>query len=819
MSELYKDRNLNPEVRARALLEEMSVREKMAQLQCTWMINGYEDMMATGMQQGIGHYSTLFMKTVDTKEDCGEMQRNFQKIAIETGEHHIPAIAHMEALCGAFVPGATSFPSPIGRASSFDPENEEKMGKIISRQERAIGITQALAPVLDISRDSRLGRQGETYGEDPTLAAAMGSAFTKGLQADDGSGRRIDAVAKHFLAFHTSFGGVHGSNSEIGDRLMLEIYGKPFQAAIKEANLRGIMPCYNSINGEAASASSKIMTGILHEEMGFDGMVVSDYCAVNNLYEVQRVAETPTEAGILALKAGMDVELPMVQGYNEEMTRMFENGELDINILDRSVLRVLIGKFRMGLFEDAMAYTDERLQQAVSTAEDDKLAYQMARESLVLLKNDGILPLGFSNRNIEDSPKRKKKVALIGYHMKNARSYFGGYTLMATYEGSLATRSSMAGVLGTGEDLMKSLQMYPGSQVEISESKKFDDVLEKLYPDCKNLYEELSERLKDEYEVLYAYGYPCCGNDESYFEEALQAVRDADLVILTLGGKYGTSSISTMGEGVDATDIGLPECQERFLRLAAAEGKPMVGVHFNGRPVSSDAADECLNALLEAWSPSMWGGPAIADALTGVFAPCGKLPVSVAHNAGQIPVYYNHPYGAQTHQGSSVGFPEYVDCPHSPRYAFGHGVTYTTFEYSNLVVEGSGSCANGEIYVKPDDMLRISFQVKNTGSLEGTEITQLYFSDRYASMVRPAQELVGFARISLQPGEEREIHFEVAPSVIAFLDASMKWKIEKGFVDIKVGSSSADIRLQKCVRITEDKFIQGRDRMFYAIGR
>ena len=324
-----------------------------------------------------------------------------------------------------------------------------------------------------------------------------------------------------------------------------------------------------------------------------------------------------------------------------------------------------------------------------------------------------------------------------------------------------------------------------------------------------------------EVEIGYAYGYPAAGNDMSRHEEALTLIAQADLCIMTLGGKHGSCSVATMGEGVDGTDINLPECQEVFLRKAAAVGKPLIGIHFNGRPVSSDGADTCLQALIEAWNPSERGAEAIVDVLTGAYDPCGGLPVSVAYHAGQIPIYYDHPNGSSWHQGASIGFSDYVDLPHTPRYYFGYGLSYTSFAYSDFccgskVAVRAGEESQGQKMLRPDERIQVSVTVKNTGKTAGTEIVQLYLKDIYASMTRPVMELAGFARVELEPGEARRITFETDPSQLAFLDRKLRWKIEAGTVQVMIGASSQDIKYTGELKITDDMYIDGRERRFYA---
>ena len=797
--EKYMDASLSPRERAELLLSELSLDEKMAQIVGVFAFRGKEDRMTRFMPYGIGQISALEFRSLGSMEELAAWQRQLQEIAMNASPHHIPATFHMEGLCGPLMQDTTAFPSGIARGSSFDPALEEKIGETVSRQEAAYGITQILAPVLDISRDSRMGRQCEPYGEDPTLAAAMGSAYAKGIQKNETAGRRTDASAKHFFAFHNSAGAIHGAHMDAGDRLLLEVYGKPFQAAITEAGLKGIMPCYCSVNGLPMHASKHYLTDILRTEMGFEGITVSDYGGASNAHEYQHVGETMGDAGLRCLKAGLDIELPMPAAYADELKQKFASGEADMALLDGVVRRVLEAKFRMGLFEHPFALEGDALVSTVHHAEDEQLAEQSAREALVLLKNDGTLPLS----------GREKTIAVIGPAGTNARYYFGGYTHLSMVEAQHAAKNSMAGVGAGGSTAGLEMKRVPGTNVQDDESEEFDQVLRKLAPSCRSLVEVLTRELP-ECRILHARGYHKAGADESLFPEALEIARQADVILLTLGGKNGSGSIATMGEGVDGTDINLPACQEAYIREAAKLGKPMIGLHFDGRPISSDAADECLNAILECWNPAVFAAEAVTDALLGRLNPSGRLPVSVAYTAGQAPVYYNMPNGSAWLQAPSIGFADYVDCPHSPRYWFGHGLSYTQFEYSAIELDRHET--------RPFEPVRISAVVKNTGNTEGTEVVQLYVQDVYASMTRPEKELQGFARLTLQPGEAKRVTFILQPSQMAFLDEDMRWKIEKGEFEIQIGASSKDIRLKESVTVTENAYLAGKTRAFYTLG-
>lgn len=715
---------------------------------------------------------------------------------MEKTPHHIPAIFHMEGVCGAHLQGAASFPSGYARGASWDPELEREIGRIVGRQERCVGISQTLAPVLDVSRDQRMGRCAESYGEDPTLAVALGAAYSGGLSADETAGLKTEGVAKHFLGFHASEGGIHGTACSISERALREVYAKPFQAAIRDGNLHGVMPCYNPINGIPVSASKEILTGLLRDEMGFDGICVSDYCAIYNLHAIQGMYESEDEAGYASMSAGMDAELQFCCGFNDVLKEKFRTGEADIAVLDAAVLRILEVKFRMGLFDRPFALEGEELHRNFCCGNEKEVSLQSARESLVLLKNDGTLPI----------QNRKQKIAVVGCFADDPRYMFGGYTHFSMAEGTVAAIATMAGVqTEAGADVK--VDTVPGTIIQRSDGPEFLEVMKRQKLEQKSLLDVLQEKMP-EAEICWAYGYNFAGTDESGHAEALEAVKGADLVIVTLGGKHGTSTIASMGEGMDGTSINLPPCQENFLWKLSAAGKPVVGVHFDGRAISSDAADKVCNAILEAWNPAEGGSIAVAEALLGEYNPGGKLPVSVAYHAAQLPVYYNHYNNCSYHQGGSIAFADYVDCPHHPRYYFGYGMSYTNFQYSNLKLSSNN--------LKPGEILKVEFDLTNIGSICGDEVVQLYFSDKYATVIRPVKELCGFKRVKLAPGETKHIVFTMQDSQFAFLDTDMRWRIEKGSMKLEIAASSEDVRLAGEIEITETSFIDGRTRGLYA---
>lgn len=793
---LHLDPALTPAERATHLLSLLSLDEKMAQVRCIFPPDPWSiDTLLGDHSFGVGHVSALELRQATNLSEVAHFQRTLQERIITASPHGIPAVFHMEALCGAYLPGATSFPSGIARGAGWDPGLEAEIGDVIGAQQRRAGITYALAPVLDIARDPRMGRHGESYGEDPTLAAALGTSFTRGLQSSDPDGRTTESVAKHFLGSHAGEGGIHGTHADVPERLLLEIYAKPFQAAITEGGLRGIMPCYNVIDGQAVSSSPRVLTGLLRDRMGFDGVTVSDYGAIGNLHLHQGRAETLADAGEAALSAGMDAEWHVVMGYGEDLRDRIADGRVDMSLLDRAVHRILEAKFRMGLFEHPFAA--QGLSELPSVSRGAELSLRSARQSMVLLRNDDVLPLRPDLR----------RIAVLGPQAANARFLFGGYTHLSMTEGLLAARTSMAGLSSASDEHAARVPTIPGTPVQSDENAAFDAVLDTLAPDTPTLLDALRTRLPDT-EVLWARGHEIAGADESGHAEAVEISSRAEAVLVLLGGKYGTSSIATSGEGIDATSIGLPPSQETLLERLDELDVPVIGIHLDGRPLSSDVADRCCAALLEAWSPAAHGAQAIVDVLLGTCAPSGRLPVSVARTAGQIPVYYNHPLGSQAHQGDSVGFPEYLDAPHTPRYPFGHGLGYSQIEYEDLQISDSE--------LAPADVLELALTVTNVGDHEAEEVVQLYLADPFSSMSRPVQELHGFVRVPLAVGESRRIRFSLPLTAVAFLDQNLTWLVEAGQIEVRVGASSEDIRLRETVRVTESAVIEPRTRGFWA---
>ncbi len=791
----YLDAKLSPEERARDLLGRMTLEEKFGQLQCMFPERLEEELAKDWFPAGIGNFSGLYA-SMQELEAALDILREKQKLAMELSPHHIPAIFHVEVATGVLMPGATQFPIEIAQASTWDTALQQEMGNVIGSQARAAGFAHGLAPVLDISRDARMGRQAETYGEDGTLAAAMGVAFVKGVQGDSHFDDHIIACSKHFLGFMSSMGGIHGARTMATSRELVEQYGKPFQAAIAKANLRTAMNSYSVIEGVPAAANPEVLSDLLRGEMGFDGFVISDYSAVPQVSTLHKLAETREEGGLLSMEAGMDVEAPWPEAFTKELREKFRTGEADMAVLDQAVLRVLTEKFRLGLFEHPFPEENEAILARFADAKAKALAYRSASECAVLLKNDGVLPLN-----------QPGKIAVVGWGGGTTRSSFGCYMNFARQEILLGAVDTMAGTENTERsDAQVTSQTYPGSQILV-EHPGTDALARKLYPGMKSLWENIQEKCPGT-QVCYAYAYPFVGNDTSYFAEALEAVKDADVVIAALGGRYGWTTGCTVGEGLDSMHIGLPQCQEEFLLELEKLGKTVVGVHFDGRTISSDIADRVCSAILECWTPGEAGPEAVADILLGKVNPSGHLPVSIALHEGQIPVFYSMERGSGFRQGESIGFQDYVDGSHRPRYAFGHGLSYTTFRYGALSLEKKE--------IQPREPIVASVSVTNAGAVAGTEVVQLYCTDEISTMARPNMELVGFARADLAPGETKTVTFTMDPSQLAFLDRKKQWKVEKGLFTFKVGSASDNIHSEAALTVLADRYIIGREREFYA---
>ncbi len=792
----YKDLSLPTEERINDLLQRMSFEQKIDQITCLVTITPDIPEFKEYIPKGIGNVGAFTI--AENADKIAEYVYRLQKFLVEETPLGIPALIHCEACAGAQFTEANVFPSAIAQASTFDTEVIRSMSELIREQMASVGFRQALSPVFDIARDTRWGRITETYGEDPTLTSAMGSAFVAGLQTDDLK-NGIIATAKHFVGHGITEGGINMGRNLVTERELLEVHCKPFQAAITEGGMRSVMNSYCSMNGEPIVGSRKILTEILRNNLGFAGFVVSDYISVDRMVDPFCVADTYEKAGIRAIKAGLDVEYPRPKGFTYQLEKAVENGELDMETIDSAVRRVLKAKFDLGLFENP--YPDlDKLHAVLHKKEIDELNETIAKESIILLKNDHkTLPLN----------KDMKKLAVIGPHADSVRSYFGTFSYPAVLDMTMSRDEDGQVFEEEGLIIYDIEQKYVGQIREVS--PRIEKRIRSEFKKARSLYQALKEYLPDT-EVMYSKGINCAGTDIGGMEEALRCAAQADVVLLTLGGKNGWGVTSTVGEGVDSTSIDLPGRQEEFARKIRALNKKTVVLHFDGRALSNEYVASSFDAILEVWQGGEMGGQALCKVLFGEYSPAGRLPVTAPRNVGQLPVYYSLPRGSgyvgAGHTGMIRNPNGYINDTAFPLYYFGHGLSYTRFEYTNLRLAATEVSADGTI--------KISVDVTNTGDYDGDEVVQLYYSDEVASMVRPELELAGFKRINLKRKETKTVAFTMKTSQTAFLNEAMEWVVEEGYVTLLIGASSQDIRLKGRVKILDTKVIDQQQRGFYA---
>ncbi len=724
------------------LLAKMTLEEKVAQLGSVGVRELMEDgrfspekarqLLANGMGQITRPAGWSDLPPVQAASLTNEIQR-FLKEETRLG---IPAIMHEECLTGLMARGGTTFPQAIGLASTWMPELIEQMTTAIRREMRAVGAHQGLSPVLDVLRDPRWGRTEETYGEDHYLVASMGVAYIRGLQGDD-LRQGIVATAKHFAAHGFSEGGRNCAPVHVGPRELREIFLFPFEAAVRVAKVQSIMNAYHDLDGIPCAASRELLTDILRGEWGFDGIVVSDYGAVHMLQTIHHLAANELEAAVLALEAGIDVELPHIHCY-PHLVEAVRSGRISEAVIDQAVRRVLTVKERLGLFENPFVEDVSAAARIIQSPEHRALSLEIARKSIVLLKNDN-----------QTLPLRKDlgTIAVIGPNADAPIHMMGDYTYSAH--------------LNLKEPDVPITTVLAGIRAKVSPNTK----------------------------VLYAKGCEVIGGTDEGIPEAVEVARQAEVVVLVVGDRSGLfRNDATSGEGCDRSDLRLPGWQESLVRAVLETDKPVVLVLINGRPVALGDLVDRIPAIVEAWLPGQEGGTAIADVLFGDVNPGGKLPITVPRTVGQVPIHYNRvPFSHR----------DYVDAPGKPLFPFGHGLSYTQFEYSDLVIEPA--------QVPPAGIVSISVVVKNVGDREGDEVVQLYVHDPVASRVRPVKELKGFKRITLQPGEAKRVTFHLSMDQLGFYDHAMRLIVEPGTIEVMVGSSSEDIRLKGTFEIVGSK--------------
>jgi beta-glucosidase len=767
MSEAWRDATHAPQQRARALLAQMTLDEKLAQLGCVWSTQLVEAGAFSKrraqelMPHGTGHVTRLAGATSLRPAASAAFANGIQRFLASQTRLGIPAIVHEESCAGLLARDATQFPQAIGLASSWNPELVEAAARVIRAQMLATGARQTLAPVLDIARDPRWGRTEETYGEDPYLASRIGVAYVRGIQGDDLS-RGVAATAKHFIAYGLGEGGMNHAPAQLGPRELRDVFARPFAAAIAEAGLASVMNAYNEVDGLPCAGSRAILDALLRGELGFQGVVVADYFSVRLLESFHRVAADAGEAARIALEAGLDAELPATDCYGPPLREAVARGRVPLEWVDRSALRMLELKFALGLFEQA-SVDEAAAPEVFDTPEQRDLALELARQSLVLLRNEGpLLPLDPSIGTL----------AVIGPGADDARLLLGDYHYPAHLEMMYASES----VAGSSSVLPR-----PDEAGEFRPGPHFVPITTVL----AGIRALVSPRTR----ILAERGCGVAGDAPDGIAAAVLAARRADAAVLVVAGRSGLTRECTSGEFRDAADMGRTGSQQRLVEEVVATGTPTVVVLVGGRPLAIPWIAEQVPAVLAAWLPGEEGGRAIAEVLFGMSNPGGRLPVSLPRSVGQVPVYYRHKVGG----GRSQPYGDYTDLRQGPLFPFGHGLCYTRFEYADLAIAPSRPRAG--------ETVAIELVVANRGERSGDEVVQLYLRDVLASVTRPVLQLAGFARVRIAAGESRRVRFQLDPAQLAFHDAKMHLVVEPGEVRVFVGASSQDLRCEGCFSI------------------
>jgi len=778
--------------RADALLRQMTVEEKAMQLSAMFPMaligtDGLlRDQLDAHLKHGIGQISALAGFGHKSPETVAKTANAIQRYLLTETRLKIPAIFHNEAANGVVSPHFSGFPTPLGLAATWNPSDVEEMADIMRRQLRSIGIQQALAPVMDVAREARWGRVHETFGEDPYLVSAFSVAFTRGMQGRDLHDGVIPS-AKHFLGYAVTEGGQNMAATAIGARELYDVYARPFEAAIRLAGLTSVMASYAEFDGVPIHVSRAILTTLLRERMGFTGTVVSDYVGVGWAQTRQRTAADPEEVGALALAAGMDVELPSIHGYGQALVNAVQGGKVPESQLDESVRRVLRDKFALGLFDDPYVPEDPVRIRAVAV-EGDELSRRMASNSVTLLKNEtNLLPLG---RDI-------RKVAVIGPFADSTMVGFPAYTYPAALAMMRARftgeESLMAGTDTDAGSIPPEAKAAMVAEVQDYIKVDLDDYVRSNYP-AVSLAEAVRALLPDA-TVTVVRGTGIMPSAPTDIPAAVAAAREADAVILYVGGHSAWAGKErTEGEGTDSANIDLPPQQVELVKAVSEVGKPTVAVVSFGRPQGLTAVIDGLPAVLTAYFGGPHQGAALADAIFGVTNPGGKLPVTIPRHSGQLPIHHGQRWGSGYRRTKADIHHGYLDMPSTPLFPFGHGLSYTTFEYGPLLLDSDSVDVGGEI--------RASLTIRNAGGRAGTEVVQLYAEDTATGVTLPAQQLVGFARVELEPGASRTVTFTVPLSLLAYTGMSGELVMEPGPVTIAAGSSSDDIRSAATVTVT-----------------
>ena len=767
----YRDAGRSIDERVSDLLGRMTLEEKLAQLGSFWSheiltLEKFDLAKAEPrIGNGIGQITRVAGATNLAQRAVAELANEIQHYLVDNTRLGIPAVVHEECLHGLLARESVCFPQSIGQAATWQPELVHAMASRLGRELRAAGAQQALSPILDITRDPRWGRIEETYGEDPYLVAELGAAYIRGLQGDGDPEDRVVATGKHMVGHGLPEGGLNHAPSHIGARELEDAFLFPFEAAVRDAGLKSMMHAYDDVDGIPCVASKALLTDTLRGRWGFDGTVVSDYFGIDEIMNSHGMTSDRSVAAALALEAGVDVELPTTQMYGSPLAEAVAAGRVPVATIDLAVARVLRAKFELGLFEKP--YVAPAAAE-IPFAEDRALAREIARRSIVLLVNDGTLPLRTDLRT----------VAVIGPTADSARNLLGDYAHVAHIEAFL----EMGGF---------------GS--EVPEGLTVADEL----AGHATILDAIRGRLDAETELRFAAGCGIIDGDDEDIGAAVAAAKGADVAVVIVGERSGLTEDCTCGESRDRMEIDLPGRQGELVAAVAATGTPIVLVLVAGRPLAIESEAAASAAVVHAWVPGEEGPEAIADVLFGISNPGGKLPVTVPRGVGQIPIYYGHkPSG-----GKSNWKGPYVDGSNLPLWPFGFGMSYTQFEVRDLRLDKSVVDIEGEFAV--------SVEVRNVGNRAGDEVVQLYVRDEEASVTRPVKELRGFKRVALGAGERRKVRFQIAVEQLAFAGVDGRPRVEPGRLTVMAGTSSEDLPCTAQIDITgEAVAVDARTRYF-----
>ncbi|WP_045277408.1 glycoside hydrolase family 3 N-terminal domain-containing protein [Microbacterium terrae] len=787
----HLDASLSPEKRATALLGAMTLREKAFQITsiAPWnYVDSAGQRVAAAdsyVQRGAGFICNF---GVDDPQSMAATVGGLQRVAIEETRLGIPMLVQAEALSGFLSGGHMVFPTPTGLAATWSPDLVEAMTDVIRRQMTRVGVRHALSPNLDLGLDPRWGRVHETFGEDPYLTAAMGVAFVRGLQSDDLT-QGVIATAKHFIGYGAPEGGSNLAAYEGGSRRTRDLHGFAFEAAIHLANLQSVMNSYSDVDAVPAGASRAVLTDLLRETFGFDGFVSADYGTIEQFVDRQRAALTPGEAGRLAIHAGLDTEFPVPFGFGEALAAEVEAGRADVADLDTAVHRVLTAKFRIGLFENP--YPHERIDVASVAAEGVDVSRELARRSVVMLENDGILPL---------SPSAK--IAVIGPHADNVVNQFATYSYPAFRDMMVHMSSGgMGNMIGVDPAMVEwNNTVFAGGPGE-------HYVRDRL--GARSLGEVLAERAAS---VVVERGASLTADlTDAEFDRAVATADGADIVILALGGaSLWFNGERTEGEGSDSADISLPAAQTRLADAVAATGTPVVTVLTQGRAYVLPESVRASRALVVAPFGGPFGPDAVADVLFGEVNPSGKLAYSIPRSPGQIPVYH--------HQRSGTGYRKplppdvthhYLDTEATPLYGFARGESFTSFELIDLEADRT---------MTTDGSVRISATVRNTGGRAGATVVQLYAGAFGLGVTRPAQQLAGFQRVELDASASVRVSFEVQARQFGYTALDGAFTVDPGPLKLWMGFDSETPALATEIEVTGARLpLKSGERSFLSV--